>query len=306
MKLVYALALCGIGLGCGDDKNAPPAPDAEEDLYQFDEGGESRVEYQEILTMAGPIKKARATAFFWKAKTPARYPFANIPGCTKMDGDDRFPLGMGTSHTYLDVGEVTYSGGGTPLANIPLGPNPGVDGLFRPHDGHWRFFQDNNAGPTYFGKFDALYDLQFGGSAEWPAQTLTGVHYMPSNWQLGTPGFMPVMLQANTPLTITYTTDPEVNHPEGTTLNMIAALLVPTNGGLVVECIQEGAEGFSGSITIPADMVDHARALGSSGLLARAHVSHILKELYNGETHTHQRVDFFTIWCYVTPWMAAP
>jgi hypothetical protein len=299
MKLVYALALCGVGFGCGDEEGPP------EDLYQYDEGGESRVEYQEIYNPMAPggfIRKARATAFFWRSKTPSRYPFVNIPGCTEMEKDDRFPLGMGTSHTYLDVGEVSYSGGSMPLMNVPLGPNPGVDGLFRPHDGHWRFFQNDNAGPTFFGNFDALYNVSFGGSAEWPAQEHTAVHYMPSNWQLGTPGFEPIELKPGTPVEITYTTDPYVNHPEGTTLNMIAALLIPPNGGLVVECVQEG---LAGKITIPAEMVDHARQLGSSGLLARAHVSHILKELYDGNTRTHKRVDFFTIWCYVTPWKSA-
>jgi len=307
MKLVYALALCGIGFGCGDDKKqdapdaTPPPPDAP-DLYTFDEGGESRLEYQQILTPTGTIFKARATDFFWKSKTPGHYPFVNIPGCTKMDKYDHFPLGMGTSHEYLDVGEVTHSGG-TMALNVPLGPNPGKDGLFRPHDGHWRFFQDNNAGPTYFGKYDAFYNTTFGGSPEWPAQTIEKSHYMPSMWNLGTPGFAPVMFQAGTALDITYTTDPYVNHPEGTTLNMIAAILIPTGPGLVVECVKEGLDG---KITIPADMIDYARSLGGSGLLARAHVSHILRELTDGTTHNHKRVDFFTIWCYVTPWMAAP
>lgn len=305
MKLVYALALCGLGFGCKGDDNTP-APDAPDDLYEYDEGGESRLEYQQILTPAGTIYKARATDYYWKAKTPSRYPFVNIPGCTKMDKYDHFPLGMGSSHTYLDVGEISHSGGAMPLA-MPLGPNPGKDGLFRPHDGHWRFFQDNNAGPTYFGNYDSMYDMSFGGSAEWPAQELTHTHYMPQNWQLMTPGFAPLMLAAGTPLEITYTSDAYVNHPEGTTLNMIAALLVPAGAGLVVECVKENVKaGETEKITIPAEMIDHARSLGSSGLLARAHVSHILHEMYDGVTHQRKRFDAFTIWCYVTPWTAAP
>jgi hypothetical protein len=49
-------------------------------------------------------------------------------------------------------------------------------------------------------------------------------------------------------------------------------------------------------------MVNHARALGSAGLVARAHVSHRVKELTDGTTHNRKRIDFITIWCYVTPW----
>jgi hypothetical protein len=310
MRNVCAWLVLVVG-GCGDNMNggvmdapkqpdSPPQPDAPDVAdYSWDEGGEVRIEYQEILTSTGTNYRARATSFFWKSKDLPRYPFFDIPGCTKMDMDDHFPLAMGTTHEYLDVGDVTVSGGTMPLT-IPLGPNPGVDGLFRPHDGTWHFFVGNNMGSTYFGNWDANYSVAFGGTADWPAQNYTDSIYMAPQWTLGTPGFEAIQLAADTPVTVTYTPGVAANKPPGATINMVAALIVPPMGP-VVDCINDQ---LTGTITIPAEMVNHARALGSSGLMARAHVVHEVKELTDGVTHNRKRIDFISIWCYVTPWTA--
>ncbi|MDB4961844.1 MAG: hypothetical protein JWP01_1843 [Myxococcales bacterium] len=309
---------------CGDDKatpdantpidgrpvdSSPPVDAAPVADFSWDEGGESRIEYQEFYDPMNPTvsrKQARATAFFWKSKTPKRYEFPLIPGCTKMDMDDRFPLGMGTTHEYLDVGQVIYSGGGMQL-NMPAGSNVATggmnrDGMARPHDGTWKFFVGSTAGLTYFGNWDTQYDAIFTGSDAWPAQVHKDAHYMPSAWTLGTPGLAPIQLQADTPLVITYTPGPNTNKPPGSALNMVAALIVPGMGP-VVDCIEDSLDG---SITIPADMVNHARSLGGAGLLARAHLSHQVRELTDGVTHDRKRIDFISIWCYVSPWTAAP
>jgi hypothetical protein len=310
-------------LGCGekDDNNPPadakpvdgtqpdgPTPDAADVAnFGWDEGGEVRIEYQQILTPNGTNLRTRATAFLWKSKDPARAEFAAIPGCTKMDMDDRFPLAMGTSHTYLDVGQVVITGGAQQFT-IPPGPNPGKDGLLRPHDGHWNFLVADNMGTTFTGNFNAPYSVVFTGSPgtdDWPAQTFNNAIYMGPQWELDTPGFEPIQLVADTPITITYKTpNPPTNGPaksDHASYNMVAALVIPPFGP-VVDCISDDTELHT--ITIPADMVNHARALGSSGLLARAHVSHQVQELTDGVTHNHKRIDFISVWCYVTPWTA--
>lgn len=310
--------------GCGDDtKNNPDAKPPEEAGpevvdFSWDEGGESRIEYQQILNGAGAtIIQARATAFFWKSKTPKRYQFPDIPGCTKIDFDDRFPMGMGTQHEYLDVGTVTYSGGANVL-ELPVGsttpPTMNLDGLFRPHDGlyHFKFFPGD--GLKYFGNFNAFYDLKLGGSAEWPAQEIKNAHYMPNSWQLKPPGpgFEKVVLTRGQDLKVTYEIPDHSNRPPGSSLNMVVGIVIPPFGP-AVDCIDDNLDG---EIIIPATYVDYAidsnrrqnkldPTAPVSGVLARAHISHLVRELTDGTTHNHKRVDFISIWCYVVPWSAA-
>ena len=292
----YAFIFLGL-LACGDDNKVtmidakvpmPDAPDVAD--FTWDEGGESRLEYQEVLTPTGTNIRTRATTFLFKAKTPARYAFPNIPGCTKMDMDDRFPLGMGTSREYIDYGVASYTGGTETLV-MPAGPAM-PDGLGRTHTGPWSFHVGVGDGAKYLGSFNAFYDLKLSGSATWPAQTYEDAHYMPPTWTLGTPGFAAIQLLADTPVNITYTTPnaPTMKPADGQ-LNMVSALVIP-GFGPVVDCIEDSLDG---SITIPADMVNHAKALGASGLLARAHLSHRVKELTDGTTHNRKRIDFITI-----------
>jgi len=311
-------------MACGDDAAnnnpdapmppMPDAPDPEDNPdFTWNEGGESRIEYQEIFGMAGTNRRVRTTEYFFKSKTPAIAALAQIPGCNKRGPGqtDFFPFDMGTARTALNVGATIHSGGIKDIvAESGSGPLPddgsgGVDGLFRKHFEHWNFFVGDNRAAEFFGdKYDAPYSTIFTGSDEWPAQAFPNSHYMPSNWQLVSPGFAPITLEADTPITFTYTTDPFENHPEGTTLNNVVAILVAPFGP-VVECVEEGLDG---ELTIPAEFINHARAVGQGGVIARAHVSHILHELSDGTDTVPDRTRFdaFTIWCYVTPWTAAP
>lgn len=317
-------------MACGDDAadkpvDAPPMnPDGPVDAvdnpdFTWNEGGESRIEYQAILAPNGTTNlRVRATDFYFKQKTPAIAALAQIPGCNKRGPGqtDFFPFDMGTARTALNVGTVIHPGGIKDIVNeegsgpLPADGSGGTDGLFRKHFEHWNFFVGDNRAEEFFGKadatgkYDAPYSTLYTGSDEWPAQAFPNSHYMPSNWQVVSPGFEAIQLEADTPITFTYTTDPFVNHPEGTTLNMVVAILVAPFGP-VVECVEEGLDG---ELTIPAEFINHARAIGQGGVLARAHVSHILHELGDGTDTVgpRTRFDAFTIWCYVTGWSAAP
>jgi hypothetical protein len=117
----YAFIILGL-FACGDDNKVtpidakePPMPDAPDVAdFSWDEGGESRLEYQEVFTAAGPNIRTRATTFLFRAKTPKRYEFPLIPGCTKMDLDDRFPArhgrGASTSTTAASYGRRRDAG----------------------------------------------------------------------------------------------------------------------------------------------------------------------------------------------------
>lgn len=309
---------------CGDDQSGgtpdSPPQEAGSDVVDFlwDEGGESRIEYQEIFRPGGmpPNIQARATAFFWKSKTPKRYEFPLIPGCTTIDFDDRFPMGMGTQREYLDVGTVTYTGGANPL-DLKVGnitPPMNLDGLFRPHDGHYRFEALPDKGGMFFDKFDAFYDVKFGGSAQWPPQEFKNAHYMPNAWQLKPPGpgFGPITLVRDTELRVTYEIPNHANRPPGSALNMVVGIVIPRFGP-AVDCIEDQLDG---EIVIPADMVNYAidsnRRQNNltpdqpvTGIMARAHISHLVRELTDGTTHNRKRIDFISIWCFVVPWSAA-
>ncbi len=320
-----ALALVpAFGMSCGDDTGGTmppdsrmidariidaPMPDAPDPVtFEWDEGGEVRIEYQEIFTAAGTNFQARSTAFFWKDKTPKRYQFPLIPGCTMMGADDRFPLGMGTSHTYQDVGEVTIIGGASPYSipyKAPVAPaTTWMDGLARPHDTNVAHFAAvAGGGPTYYGNFNSHYDVVFGGKDAFPAQYHQDAIYLSGAWSLNTPAFGPVQLTAGQDFVITYNPPTETsNRPPGSALNFVAAIVIPGQGP-VVDCISDN---LNGTITIPAAMVDYALGFGTSGLMARAVLSHQVREFTDEVTHNHKRMDLIGIWCFVVPWTKTP
>ena len=326
----FAFQLIGaVGfLGCGDNPAAvPDAPKQQIDARvvppdapnkpdtTWDEGGGAQLEYQIIYVAATPTTpniQSRVTTYYWKSMNPARYPMPINPGCNKTgmvtptdDSDNVFPFGLGTGtpaqHTYLNVGTPIVTGGSQQLT-VPLGPNPGKDGFLRPHDGNWHFFVGPNTGGTYLDKTDAPYSLLLTGSSEWPAQVYKDAFYMAPAWNLDTPGFVPTQLVADTPYVITYSNpNPTTNQPADGVMSMSAAIIIPGIGP-VVQCLDDNIN--DKTITISADMVNYARALGSAGVLARAHVMHRVQEQTDGVTHTHKRIDFITTWCYITPWTA--
>ena len=331
--------LLSFGLGalisCGDDKgklvdanNPADMPiDADVPNATWDEGGGVLVEFQIIFNPAGTTTykgvpanhQARFTTYYWKSITPKGYPFPVNPGCNKTgletpatDADDIFPFGMGTlagtppapEHVYLDVGDPTVSGGANPFT-IPLGPNPGIDGFNRHHDGIWHFKVNATTGDDFLDKFDAPYSLALAGSSEWPAQTFTDAIYQSPPWDVTSPGFGPVSLVADQDLVVTWVPPPTAaNMPADTAANMVMALIQPgaTGIGPIVECITDQVQ--TGQFTIGKEFVNYVRSFATSGVMARAIVTHRIQELTDGVTHNHKRMDFVMTNCYVVPWTA--
>ena len=318
---------CCVGvLGCGDNGgvspdaksidtpmiDAPSAPDV-----TWNEGGETLIEYQRIYVNATTTNvQARFTTYYWRALDPLLYPPPTNPGCNKTgldtpndDSDDHFPMGMGhvataggpASHTYIDVGQPTVTGGTMPMVT-PLGVNPGFDGFHRKHDGIYHFVAGANMGDTYLNASDAPYSLTLAGSSEWPAQQYDNAFYMPPAWTPVAPAFGPVTAVMDTPIVVQWSTpNPTTNRPADGALNMVVALIVP-GVGPVVECRDDNPTVHT-QLTIPADMVNYYRGVlgAATGNMARAIVSHRIKELTDGTTHNHKRMDFISTWCYVVP-----
>ncbi|HEY5936823.1 MAG TPA: hypothetical protein VIU61_19375, partial [Kofleriaceae bacterium] len=73
--------------------------------------------------------------------------------------------------------------------------------------------------------------------------------------------------------------------------------------GPVAACIEPN----DGSITIPAALVDIARAAyPTGGTMARQTLTHQVKELVDANGPTGRRIDLITVWCYATPFTIVP
>jgi len=322
----WLLAGCVSVLGCGDDNkltadakpiDAPKEIDAAVPDITWDEGGETLIEYQKIFVNPTTTNvQGRFTTYYWSMLNPLRYQPPENPGCNKTgldtpadDSDDRFPMGMGhgvpAEHTYIDVGQPTVTGGTNPMAT-PLGNNPGFDGFHRKHDGIYHFTAAANMGAMFLDKFDAPYSLTLAGSSTWPAQQFDNAFYMAPQWNVVSPAFGPATIPANQPLVIQWATpNPDTNRPADGTLSMVVALIVP-GVGPVVECRDDNPFVHS-QLTVPVDLVTYYRQLlgNQTGNMARAIVSHRIRELTDGTTHNHKRMDFIATWCYVIP-LTAP
>lgn len=324
MRLSAApLALAFVFAGCGDDNNvgvdAPkadaPPPDGFAPLsFADDEGGEIRLEWIAQYNGTPPVLQttARATAYFYKSQTPAKFALPAFPGCFDMTAKDKWPLAQGTIDP-LDTGIVTIkSQTGQPLVTVRdelsgPGGTATADAFARKHD---LWFKK----PTAFAANDGdtflppnqTYDIEFAGSDEWPAQTIEDVAFMPAAWTPTSPPIDAItQLAAGTDLTLTYTPVTSSNLPEGYRVNTVVAFTGMGFSGPVVLCQEEGTDG---SITVPAALVDKLRTYGS-GRYVRQQLTHALFELTDSGPKApgvRKRVDVLTIYCYNTGWAAAP
>jgi hypothetical protein len=324
-----------------DAKAIDATPDAPVADRTWNEGGGTTLEYQTIFvgphcsvttTMAcnptgnptgcptgetclaaGQRIQARITAYWWSMLTPLEYPFPPTPGCVAtgmatptVDANFVYPWGMGAldgsgnpEHTYRDVGQPIITGLNTEIA-VPLGANPGVDGESRKQNGIWHFFVDPTGGSADLPDSDATYSLITTGAADgsWPAAIYKDAFYMPPAYTLGSPGFGPSQLIPDTDFVETWTNPTPVNLPAGQSILYANGFIVPGIGPVVI-CVADTAN--QSQITGPAAMVNFILSLGSSGMMGRALINHQIGVF---DEATHQRQDFFTKWCYVTPWTA--
>jgi hypothetical protein len=303
-------------IGCGDDKtginpDARPndAPDASTFAgFNADEGGEVRFEY--VFTNGGI--RARTTAFLWDPGSTKFFEFLDQNGCTDMrkgQAESFWPTAVNPvgERTYLDPGSVTISGGPMPLtvARNTTGM-PAADPFGRDHPANaWNFHFGMNDG-TMFMSEKTTYDVAFGGSADVPAQTFADVMYMPASFEPTGTYACPaapcpnVPLDAGQPVTLEWST-PADSPPAGFEVLSLAGF-TGANGPVAL-CVEPN----DGSITIPAEMVDIARAAYPAGAtLARQTLTHTVKELVDKDGPTGRRIDFVAVWCYASTFTVTP
>lgn len=302
-------------ISCGDDvqgtsdarpavdaRTVDAAPDASGPVFKgfdADEGGELRMEY---VRFAGGNAGSRTTGFLWKnVGTTKFFPFPNLNGCTNSSTDMNWPTATNpiAERVYLDPGSIIISGG-PQIQNIPRRTVMGTDPFGRTHPANQWFFDpatgmDTDAPLTQAEK--TKYDVIFTGSADMPAQVFDDVLYHPADFQVLTPGLTPLSIPAGTPQTFTWTT-PMDNPPAGYMVLSLVAFTGPL--GPAVLCIEPN----DGSITVPAAMIDIARATyPTGGTLARQTLTHVVRELKDNNGPTGKRIDFVSVWCYATGFM---
>jgi hypothetical protein len=309
------------------------APDENVVDYDSIEGGEVRFEYMTFKSTAATKNRARGTAFFFDgAAGNGFHQFPDVPGCTDFTPNPpvRWPFTREAATKYLDVGQVIITGGPTQMNVAPITPVKGAcsvtvatqcfannecpaletcvgatgqkDNLERLYTDKWNFTGQapspiitNNMAPAFI-TGDTTYDVVLTGSSKFPATIFKDVLYMPGEWLPVSPAIdVDPVLQAGTPLTITYTTPANVNKPAGYPISTLV-IFVGAKDPPVAVCVEEGTDG---EITIPANIIDLVRANGvSGGKFIRQHVSHVVRELTDGVTHQNKRIDFLGVWCY--------
>jgi hypothetical protein len=138
------------------------------------------------------------------------------------------------------------------------------------------------------------YDVIFTGSPDMRAQIFDDVIFVPADFALLTPGVAPFPIPAATAQTFTWNVVPS-SEPMGYEVQSLVAFTGPN--GPAVLCVEKN----DGSITVPAAMIDVARAkYPAGGTLARQTLTHVVRELVDANGPTGKRIDFLGIWCYAT------
>lgn len=307
LSLALGLTLGGLA-GCGDDSSSNPdarpvdaAPDAGPTFkeYDADEGGEVRIEY---VRFGGGNAGIRATAFFYDNPGQKRFwEYLDLNGCTDTSTDMHWPTAANPieQRTYYDPGQVILTGG-PQLFNIPKRAMMGGDvpGRVHPAD-KWFFHPATGAsmdGPTYLSE-KTKYDVTLTGSANFPGQFFDDVIYMPADFQVIDPplSLTPTPIPAGQPKTFTWQVAAD-SPPMGYEIQSLVAFTGPA--GPAVICVEKN----DGSITVPANMIEVARAkYPQGGTLARQTLTHVVRELRDRNGPTGKRIDFLGIWCYATP-----
>ncbi|MBK8262954.1 MAG: hypothetical protein IPK80_16655 [Nannocystis sp.] len=250
--------------------------------FDAPEGGEIRVEY-----VRTPVAEySRGVAFFKSSQTPESTPFPVIKTASERVCNDLFaapmwPTAPLEASRYLDVGELSVTGGGR---TIPLTRSTDyTDFLGRTHAVAYHFLDSTTMiAPS------ALYDVVMTGSDESAAATWAAQLGVPAQFDLIAPQ-LPLTLQIprDSDLAITWEQPPQ-------TIGQAVLGLVAFQdeaGALSHLCVTEAADdGF----TVPKDVL---AAVPPRGTLLRGHTTHELREFPGG-----RRFDVIGTWCYATPY----
>jgi hypothetical protein len=318
--LAIAIAACG-GDDDGDNPDANNNPDADTSPdaappigIDAPEGGAIFVEH---VTLGDTLQAAiglpepnfvRTVATAINGMTPEAMGIPTFNTCTNQwaNTPTDWPMGIGTSVTYLDVGDMTVSGKN--YANdatewdLPLNTS-GTDLFGRPID-EVREYLDS--GVSEYIKPGTFFTIEMSGSSEVEPTTWTDAAFVPNSFSVINPGLNDdVTFTAGTDATVEWEEqDLPASMPPNSAMAEVVALASPATGSLVIMC--PFVNDPDGAATISGEMIqayrDTVTAQGGDpdvAILVRNYNNHHIMELPNGDPDNVRRVDVIGIYCFV-------
>jgi hypothetical protein len=281
------------------DPNAPDAGRAPPSPLE-PEGGSiifEHMQFSDSLASSDsdlPGEAVRVMAHFVSDQTP-QVQQAPTPGeCTNMVLSDRWPTSVGANPTYVNVGDIMISSGGSdPITMSPQDPGDSPDLLTREHEGAW--YQHFPGSPGEIAP-NTMHDVMFTGGEDYPETTFAGALEMPADFEVMNPGLNDdLVVDPNENLTVEW----EAVESDGINaeVNSLIILVEPGETGETVFhtfCVKPN----TGSATISSDALKSFQASNpDGGILLRAAFTHHLEWFDDGEIDD-RRIDFLSLWCY--------
>jgi hypothetical protein len=257
----------------------------------------------------GQTTATRVMAYFLSAQTPDSNPLPMAGKCNNLEETKGWPLHVGTPHTDVDVGTLTFVGKNTAgmdvSFDVPKQP-AGRDQIDRPHDIFYQLVQPNAAALL---KPDSFYDVKFGGSATVPATTFKDAIYLASEY--GEP--LVPDIENNGPLidgqdfSVMWSAGASANKPSADRLVAGAVLgvvwLLDVTGSPTHMCVVPAA---NNGFTIPGSAIhEYKLAAAARGrdathaIMLRNAIAHqVVKLPLTAAPTSKRRIDMISLKCY--------
>lgn len=258
----------------------------------------------------GVTTATRVMAYFMSAQTPDSNPLP-MPGiCNNLEVTKGWPLHIGTPHTDVDVGTLTFVGKNTAgmdvSFDVPKQPM-GRDQIDRPHDIFYQLVQPDASALL---KPDSYYDVKFGGSATVPPITFKDAIYLSAAY--GEPLESPALeddgpLVAGTDFPVKWSAGNSANKPPADRLVAADILgvtwILDVTGSPTHMCVVPAS---TGAFTIPGaaitEYVAAAKARGrdpTHAILLRNAIAHqVVKLPLTAAPTSKRRIDMISLKCY--------
>jgi hypothetical protein len=308
---VAAIAACGDD-NKGDDGTTPDAPCVGHlcggpVALTDPEGGNILFEYiyfdTQLQALLGvPATAQRVMAYFMNAQTPNANPLPTPGACTNLVTTKGWPGYVGTPHTDLDVGALTFEGkkndGGASTITAAKQP-AGKDQIGRAHD---IFYQVVTPNADTVLKPDSLYTVKFGGAGTIMPTEFKDNIFLANTFNVSDPGLEDDgPLRANADFTVHWTPATSANLPSGDEVLGITWLLTNMAEPVMLCPVLHSAGQFTIPKAVIADFRATATAMGRDpnvAVLLRNAVVHKLARLPNNDMQNKRRIDCLSVMCW--------
>ena len=252
--------------------------------------------------MGVPATAQRVMAYFMNAQTPNANPLPTPGACVNLVTTKGWPGYVGTPHTDLDVGALTFEGkkadGTASTITVPKLP-AGKDQIGRAHD---IFYQVVTPNADSVLKPDSLYTAKFGGAGTIMPTEFKDNVFLANTFTVENPGLEEDgPLRANADFTVHWTPATSANLPAGDEVLGITWLLTNMAEPVMLCPVLHSAGQFTIPASVIADFRTTATAMGRDpnvSVLLRNAVVHKLARLPNNDMQNKRRIDMLSVMCW--------